>query len=56
MEWYFNGHSRQIIRKVEPLIAWRPWNPVSVNTVYLYIPSEAYYGVLKYCEALSMVE
>lgn len=33
VKWYFNCRSRQIIRKVEPIITWRPWNPVAMKNV-----------------------
>lgn len=40
VKWKLSCRSRQTVRKVEPMMTWRPWNPVAIKNVEPYTPSE----------------
>lgn len=45
VKWNFNCRKKQTIRKVVPMITWRPWNPVAMKNVEPYTPSAIVNGV-----------
>lgn len=39
MKWNLIRRSRHTRRNVDPMITWRPWNPVATKKVEPYTPS-----------------
>lgn len=56
MKWNFSWRRKHTIRKVEPIMTCKPWNPVAIKNVEPYTPSAIVKEVSWYSEACRRVK